>query len=35
MGLNHSDSTIVMSLPQQKIIFTVDTVPVGAFPVGA
>jgi glyoxylase-like metal-dependent hydrolase (beta-lactamase superfamily II) len=32
MGLNHSDSTIVMSLPQNKIIFTVDTVPVGAFP---
>jgi glyoxylase-like metal-dependent hydrolase (beta-lactamase superfamily II) len=31
MGLNHSDSTIVMSLPREKIIFTVDTVPVGGF----
>ena len=31
-GLNHSDSTIVMRLPKEKIIFTVDTVPVGAFP---
>jgi len=31
-GLNHSDSTIVMRLPKEKIIFTVDTVPVGQFP---
>jgi len=31
MGLNHSDSTIVMSLPREKIIYTVDTVPVGGF----
>ena len=31
MGLNHSDSTIVMTLPREKIIFTVDTVPVGGF----
>jgi len=29
-GLNHSDSTIVMRLPKEKIIFTVDTVPVGS-----
>lgn len=32
MGLNHSDSTIVMSLPREKIIFTVDVIPVGGFP---
>jgi glyoxylase-like metal-dependent hydrolase (beta-lactamase superfamily II) len=31
-GLNHSDSTIVMRLPKEKIIFLVDTIPVGAFP---
>lgn len=31
-GLNHSDSTIVMRLPKEKIIFLVDTFPVGAFP---
>jgi len=31
-GLNHSDSTIVMHLPKEKIIFTVDTVPVGSMP---
>jgi len=31
MGLNHSDSTIVMSLPREKIIFTVDAIPVGGF----
>jgi glyoxylase-like metal-dependent hydrolase (beta-lactamase superfamily II) len=31
-GLNHSDSTIVMRLPKEKIIFTVDTVPVGSLP---
>ncbi len=29
-GLNHSDSTIVMRLPQEKIIFVVDTIPVGS-----
>jgi glyoxylase-like metal-dependent hydrolase (beta-lactamase superfamily II) len=29
-GLNHSDSTIVMRLPKEKIIYTVDTVPVGS-----
>ena len=31
-GLNHSDSTIVMRLPKEKIVFTVDTVPVGSMP---
>jgi glyoxylase-like metal-dependent hydrolase (beta-lactamase superfamily II) len=31
-GLNHSDSTIVMRLPKERIIFTVDTVPVGSMP---
>ena len=31
-GLNHSDSTLVMWLPKEKIIFLVDTIPVGAFP---
>ena len=32
VGLNHSDSTLVMRLPKEKIIFLVDLVPVGAFP---
>jgi len=31
-GLNHSDSTLVMRLPKEKIIFVVDTLPVGTFP---
>lgn len=31
-GLNHSDSTIIMRLPKEKLIFLVDTIPVGAFP---
>jgi glyoxylase-like metal-dependent hydrolase (beta-lactamase superfamily II) len=31
-GLNHSDSSLVMRLPKEKIIFIVDTFPVGAFP---
>ncbi len=31
-GPNHSDSTLVMRLPKEKIIFVVDTIPVGAFP---
>jgi len=31
-GLNHSDSTLVMRLPKERIIFLVDTIPVGAFP---
>jgi glyoxylase-like metal-dependent hydrolase (beta-lactamase superfamily II) len=32
LGINHSDSTIVMRLPKEKLIFVVDTIPVGAFP---
>ena len=31
-GLNHSDSTIVMRLPKEKIIFVVDVLPVGSVP---
>lgn len=31
-GLNHSDSTLVMRLPREKIIFVVDTIPVGSVP---
>ena len=29
LGLNHSDSTLVMRLPKEKIIFVVDFIPVG------
>lgn len=32
LGLNHSDSTIVMRLPQEKILFAVDFLPVGQVP---
>ena len=32
VGLNHSDSTIVMRLPKEKIIFAVDFLPVGSVP---
>jgi glyoxylase-like metal-dependent hydrolase (beta-lactamase superfamily II) len=32
LGLNHSDSTLVMLLPKEKIIFTVDWLPVGSLP---
>ena len=32
MGLNHSDSNLVIRLPKEKIVFIVDTIPVGAFP---
>ena len=32
LGLNHSDSTLVMRLPKEKIIFVVDTLPVGQVP---
>jgi glyoxylase-like metal-dependent hydrolase (beta-lactamase superfamily II) len=32
LGLNHSDSTLVMRLPREKIVFVVDTVPVGSMP---
>ena len=31
-GLNHSDSTITMRLPKEKILYTVDTVSVGTMP---
>jgi glyoxylase-like metal-dependent hydrolase (beta-lactamase superfamily II) len=31
-GLNHSDSTLVMRLPKEKIVFVVDTLPVGTVP---
>ena len=31
-GLNHSDSTLVMRLPKERIIFVVDTIPVGSLP---
>ncbi|HZQ14009.1 MAG TPA: MBL fold metallo-hydrolase [Pseudolabrys sp.] len=30
VGRNHSDSTLVMRLPKEKIIFTVDWIPLGA-----
>ncbi len=32
LGLNHSDSTLVMRLPKEKIIFAVDIIPVGSLP---
>ena len=32
LGLNHSDSTLVMFLPKEKVIFTVDWLPVGSLP---
>ena len=32
LGLNHSDSTIVMRLPKEKIVFAVDFVSVGTMP---
>jgi glyoxylase-like metal-dependent hydrolase (beta-lactamase superfamily II) len=32
LGINHSDSNIVMRLPKEKLIFLVDTIPVGSFP---
>jgi glyoxylase-like metal-dependent hydrolase (beta-lactamase superfamily II) len=32
VGLNHSDSTLVMRLPAQKILFAVDFIPVGSVP---
>lgn len=31
-GLNHSDSTLVMRLPKERIVFVVDTIPVGSVP---
>ena len=32
LGLNHSDSTIVMRLPKEKVLFAVDFIPVGSVP---
>jgi glyoxylase-like metal-dependent hydrolase (beta-lactamase superfamily II) len=32
LGLNHSDSSIVMRLPKEKILFAVDFLPVGSVP---
>jgi glyoxylase-like metal-dependent hydrolase (beta-lactamase superfamily II) len=32
VGLNHSDSTLVFRLPKERLLFVVDTVPVGGFP---
>src|SRR5215475_6291405 len=32
VGLNHSDSTLVMHLPKEKIIFVVDLLAVGSMP---
>jgi glyoxylase-like metal-dependent hydrolase (beta-lactamase superfamily II) len=32
VGLNHSDSTLVMRLPQERIVFVVDLLPVGTVP---
>ena len=32
IGLNHSDSTIVMRLPKEKVLFAVDFINVGSFP---
>jgi glyoxylase-like metal-dependent hydrolase (beta-lactamase superfamily II) len=31
-GLNHSDTTLVMRLPKERIVFIVDAIPVGAVP---
>ncbi|MCC7483394.1 MAG: MBL fold metallo-hydrolase [Burkholderiales bacterium] len=31
-GLNHSDSTIAMRLPKERILFVVDVLPVGSVP---
>ncbi len=32
LGLGHSDSTLVMRLPRERIVFVVDVVPVGSLP---
>jgi glyoxylase-like metal-dependent hydrolase (beta-lactamase superfamily II) len=32
VGLNHSDSTLVMRLPKERILFVVDLLPVGQLP---
>ena len=31
-GLNHSDNSLVMRLPKQRVLFAVDFIPVGSFP---
>jgi glyoxylase-like metal-dependent hydrolase (beta-lactamase superfamily II) len=31
-GLNHSDSTLAMRLPKEKVLFVVDVLPVGSMP---
>ena len=32
VGLNHSDSTLVMRLPKERVVFVVDLIPVGQMP---
>jgi glyoxylase-like metal-dependent hydrolase (beta-lactamase superfamily II) len=32
VGLNHSDSTLVMRLPKERLVFVVDLLPVGTMP---
>ncbi len=32
VGLNHSDNSLVMRLPKQRLIFAVDFIPVGSIP---
>ena len=32
VGINHSDSTLIMRLPKEKIVFVVDLIPVGSVP---
>jgi glyoxylase-like metal-dependent hydrolase (beta-lactamase superfamily II) len=32
LGLNHSDNSLVMRLPKERIIFAVDFIPVGTLP---
>jgi glyoxylase-like metal-dependent hydrolase (beta-lactamase superfamily II) len=32
LGLNHSNSNVVMRLPREKLVFVVDTIPVGHVP---
>ncbi len=32
LGPNHSDSTLVMRLPKEKVLFAVDFIPVGSVP---
>jgi glyoxylase-like metal-dependent hydrolase (beta-lactamase superfamily II) len=32
VGINHSDSTLVIGVPAHKLIFVVDLIPVGSFP---